>query len=68
MKVLNDLDYIELYANKMKSDNSLFGQQKKFIESQLKSSSSLFKKMFKENFKIEAREYLRKRGILIEKN
>jgi len=56
-----DLDYVELYAKKLKKDNSLFKQQKMLIESQLKGSSSLFKNMFgKTDFKKKAREYIRK--------
>ncbi|MBD3313335.1 hypothetical protein GF345_02745 [Candidatus Woesearchaeota archaeon] len=55
-----DLDHVELYAKKLKEDNSLFMQQKKFIESQLKSSSSLFRNMFgKSDFKKKAREYIK---------
>lgn len=56
-----DLDYIELYANKLKNDNGLFKQQKMLIESQFKTSSSIFRKMFGTGkmFKINARRYLR---------
>lgn len=61
---MNDLDYVQLYAEKMKEDNTLFKQQKKLIEAQLRGSSSLFRKMFSENFKVQAREYLRKVGLL----
>jgi len=62
MSNLTDLDYIKLYAETLKKDNSLFKQQKKLIESQLKGSSSLFKNMFgsDEDFKINARKYLKK--------
>jgi len=60
-----DLDYIEMYANKLKKDNSIFKQQKKIIESQLHSSSALFKKMFGsgKTFKINARKYLKDIGL-----
>ncbi|NCN39576.1 MAG: hypothetical protein COY38_00755 [Candidatus Aenigmarchaeota archaeon CG_4_10_14_0_8_um_filter_37_24] len=65
MKPKTDMDYIELYAEKLKSDNSLFKQQKKLIESQLKGSSSLFSNMFSgKNFKADARKYLRARGLI----
>ena len=65
MKPKSDLDYVELYAEKLKKDNSLFKQQKKLIESQLHSSSSLFKKMFAgRDFKVCARKYLRGIGLL----
>lgn len=62
-----DLDYIEFYASKLKKDNSLFKQQKMLIESQLQSSSLLFKKMFgtQKNFKDNAREYLRGVGLIL---
>ena len=59
MKILTDLDYVKLYAEKLKKDNRLFEQQRKLIESQLKASSSLFKNKFKENFKENARKYLK---------
>ena len=65
MKQLSDIDYVELYANKLKHDNSLFKQQKMLIESQLKASSSVFRNMFAgENFKEKARAYLRSIGLL----
>ncbi len=60
-----DLDYVELYAKKLKKDNSLFAQQKKLIESQMKSSHSLFANSFLDkDFKTNARKYLWKRGLL----
>lgn len=58
------LDYIEFYANKLKKDSSLFNQQKTLIESQLHSSSALFKKMFGSQFKNNAREYLKGMGLI----
>ncbi len=65
MKKLSQLDYVKMYAEKLKNDNSLFKQQKMLIESQIRASSSLFKNMFAgRNFKSCAREYLRKTGIL----
>lgn len=61
-----DLDYVELYAAKLKEDRSLFEQQKKLIESQMHSSSDLFKRMFGtgKEFKINARIYLKKIGLI----
>ena len=60
-----DLDYVEIYAEKLKENPKFFKQQKKLIESQLKSSSELIKQRFpKENFKISMRNHLRKIGIL----
>lgn len=65
MKLMNDLDYVKLYSKKMKTDNSLFNQQKKLIEAQLNASASLFKKMFSnKNFKSNARKYLKNIGLL----
>ncbi|MEK6922778.1 MAG: hypothetical protein AABX08_03200 [Nanoarchaeota archaeon] len=65
-KPITDLDYVEFYAKKMKEDDSLFKQQKILIESQLESSSSLFKNMFGkgDNFKSNAREYLKSIGLI----
>ncbi len=61
---ITDLDYVKLFAEKLKNDNRLFVEQKKFIESQIKMSSSLFQKMFAEDFKTNARKYFRKRKII----
>ena len=44
MRTFTKLDYVEMYANKLKEDNRLFAQQKMLIESQLKGSASLFGK------------------------
>lgn len=60
MKPKKDMDYVELYATKLKNDNRVFKEQKELIESQLESSQSIFKKMFgKKNFKANARKYLK---------
>lgn len=60
-----DSDYVKLYAEKLKEDNSLFAQQKKLIESQIKSSKSLFANSFSgKDFKKNARKYLREIGLL----
>ena len=68
MKLMNDLDYVRLYSKKIKTNNSLFDQKKKLIESQLNASSSLFKKMFRnKNFKSDARKYLKSVGLLDKK-
>jgi len=64
MKPVNDLDYVEMYAEALKNDNRLFAQQKELIDSQMQASSSLFRNMFGEDFATEARMYLRKRGVL----
>ena len=65
MKTMNDLDYIELYANKLKEDNSIFKQQKILIESQMHSSKAVFRNMFGDkNFKENARKYLKKIGLI----
>jgi hypothetical protein len=64
MKPLSDIDYVELYSERIKNDNTLFEQQKNIIESQLQGSSSLFKNMFGKNFKLNARKYLKRVGLL----
>ena len=64
-KPKTDLDYIEIYSEKLKNDNSLFDQHKRFIESQLMASSSLFKEAFSETeFKELARKYLKGRLLI----
>jgi len=62
-----DLDYIELYANKLKNNNSFFKQQKILIESQLHGSSELFRKMFgtQNSFKTNARKHLKRIGLIL---
>ena len=61
---MKEIDYVELFANRIREDNSIFKQQKRLIEAQIKSSSSLFKNMFNKNFKAQAREYLKKVDLL----
>lgn len=61
---MKDIDYVELYAKKLLADHTLFDQQKKLIESQLQGSSSLFRGMFSKDFKLNARVYLKKIGLL----
>lgn len=64
-KPVKDLDYVELFAKKMKEDNSLFKEQKRLIESQMKANRSLIRNMFSENdFESEARLYLKRLGII----
>lgn len=65
LNIISDLDYVELYANKLKEDNKLFLQQKKLIESQLHASSSIFRNRFgKKDFKKNARIYLKEIGLI----
>ena len=66
MKPTTDMDYVELYAKKLSENNSIFEQHRKFINDRFRSSSILFRNMFGtgEEFKTNAREYLRKTGIL----
>jgi hypothetical protein len=63
---MNHLDYVELYATALKNNNKLFKQQKILIDSQLQSSSSIFRNMFGTGyeFKRKAREYLKRIGLL----
>ena len=62
MKTRTRMDYIKIYAEKLKEDNSLFRQQKMLIESQLQGSSQIFRSMLGDgdDFKQKARAYLRK--------
>ncbi|MBI2664929.1 hypothetical protein HYX10_06345 [Candidatus Woesearchaeota archaeon] len=65
MKQISDLDYVTLYAEKLKHNNRLFAQQKVLIESQMRASSSFFASMFgSKNYKENARKYLRSVGLL----
>ncbi len=60
-----NLEYVELFARAIRTDNSLFKQQKMLIESQLHSSTSFFRNNFDYgSFEKEAREYLMKIGLL----
>jgi hypothetical protein len=60
-----DLDYVDLYAENLKTNPQLFEQQRMLINSQLKSSKSFFQNMFKgKDFKIEARKYLKQRELI----
>jgi len=61
---IKDMDYVELFANNLKKNKSLFEQQKKLIESQFQSSRLLFRKRFGDNFKINARKYLKEIGLI----
>lgn len=59
-----DLDYIEIYAEKLRENPEFFKQQKELIDSQLSSSSELAKKRFsRENFKVQARAHLKEIGV-----
>ena len=62
----SDIDYVEFYALKLKKNNKFFKDHKKFIESQYKGSSSLFRNKFgiDDEFKINARIYLKKMNLL----
>ncbi len=63
---LTELDYVQIYSEKLKNDSNAFKQHKKFIESQYKGSASLFSKSFGRGntFKKNARIYLKKRSII----
>ena len=63
-KPMDELDYVEFYANRMSKNNKYFTQQKMLIDSQIKASASLFQNRFKKDFKKEARIYLKEIGLL----
>ena len=56
-----NIDYVILYAKKLKVDNSYFYQQKKLIEGQFKASKQIFMNKFGsgQEFKDNARAYLK---------
>ena len=66
-KLVEDIDYVEFFSEKLRDDSSLFKQHKKFIDSQFRMSQSLFSNAFGKDmrFKINARRYLLKRGLII---
>ncbi|MCX6750023.1 MAG: hypothetical protein NTZ83_01045 [Candidatus Pacearchaeota archaeon] len=60
-----DLDYVILYAEKLKENPKFFVQQKELIDSQLTASSELTKKRFsKTDFKNSVRKHLREIVII----
>ncbi len=60
IKPKTNLNYVEIYSQKLKENSKLFSQQKSLINSQIKSSKSLFKHFGKgEKFKQNARQYLK---------
>lgn len=61
-----DLDYVEFYATQLKNNSEIFKQHNKLINSQINSSQTLFRNMFGtgEDFKKNAREYLKARGLI----
>jgi len=63
---IKDLDYVELYAEELRENNSLFEQQRELVNAQIVSSISVFKERFGEgdDFKKAAREYLKKIGLI----
>jgi hypothetical protein len=61
---MKEMDYVIFYAKEMNKHPEFFNSQKKLIESQIKSSISLFKLMFGKNFKLNARHYLNQRGLI----
>jgi hypothetical protein len=61
---MTDMDYVVLYAKRLREDSSLFVQQKKLIDGQIRASNELFRNAFGKNFKKNAREYLKKRGLI----
>jgi len=59
-ETLTDLDYVSIYANKLKENPDLFKQHAELIDSQIKASKEIFKKKFgTRNFNENARKYLR---------
>ena len=66
---ITDLDYVKLFAQKLKENPSLFQDHKNFINSQIRTSQEIFLSHFgKKHFKENARKYLRKIGLLSTKH
>ncbi len=63
-KILDDLDYVVIYAKQLSKNKKLFEQQKRLIEDQIAASSSLFKNSFGKDFKQGARKYLKGIGLI----
>ena len=64
-KTRKEMDYVGFYADSMKRDSRIFEQQKRFLESQMSSSASLFKNMLgTKDFERHARLYLARSGVL----
>jgi len=59
-----DMDYVRIFAEKLKNNNTLFLQHKKLIDSQIKASRQLISNSFGKGikFKKKARKYLKQRG------
>ncbi|HLD84050.1 MAG TPA: hypothetical protein VI979_04320 [archaeon] len=66
MKPKTRMDYVELYAKKLRNEPLLFEQQRMLIDSQIIASRELFRNMFGEgkDFEKKARSYLKARGII----
>ncbi|MFH0875316.1 MAG: hypothetical protein V1859_05235 [archaeon] len=64
--MIKEIDYVVLYAEALKKDNSIFAQQKMLIDSQIKGSQDLFRKKCGTGakFKANARKYLRGIGLI----
>jgi len=64
-----DEDYVVFYAKKLRTDKNIFKHQKIFIESQMIASRTFFQNLFKfGSFKKQARQYLKKRGLIEKAN
>ena len=65
MKPKTRMDYVELYAKKLRNEPLLFEQQRMLIDSQIIASRELSRNMFGDaDFRKNARACLKKRGIL----
>ncbi|MBU2615815.1 MAG: hypothetical protein KKC19_01810 [Nanoarchaeota archaeon] len=63
---INDEDYVEIYSLALKENNKFFKQHKIIINSQIASSRQIFRNKFgnSKDFKKQAREYLKKIGVI----
>ena len=62
--MVKEIDYVKLYAEKLKRDKNLFAQQRMLINSQIIASRELFRNAFGkgEEFKKNARRFLKSTG------
>ncbi|MFW5846928.1 MAG: hypothetical protein ACOCUU_02090 [Nanoarchaeota archaeon] len=64
MQFKEDIDFVIFYSERLKKDASLFEQQRKFLNSQICASRSLFANWKGKEFKKNARIYLKERGLI----
>lgn len=61
---MNKINFVKLFAQRLRENPSFFAQQKTLIDSQIQSSREIFRKRFGtgKKFKKNAREFLKNTG------